>query len=48
MKLNLFFYYKIEFNHDINKISKELLMLANKGKPLNKDANKEEKKFYEE
>ena len=31
-----------------NKRSQELLMLATTGKPLNKDATTEEKKFYEE
>ena len=31
-----------------NKRSQELLMLATTGKPLNKDATEEEKKFYEE
>ena len=31
-----------------NKRSQQLLMLANKGKKLNKDATEEEKKFYEE
>ena len=31
-----------------NKRSQELLMLATTGKPLNKDATKEEKKFYKE
>ena len=29
-----------------NKRSQELLMLVTKGKPLNKDATEEEKKFY--
>ena len=32
----------------INKRYQALLMLATKGKPLNKDATEEEKKFYEE
>ena len=31
-----------------NKRSQELLMLATTGKPLNKNATEEEKKFYEE
>ena len=31
-----------------NKRSQTLLMLATKGKPLNKDATEEEKKFYKE
>ena len=31
-----------------NKKSQELLMRATTGKPLNKDASEEEKKFYEE
>ena len=31
-----------------NKRSQEILMLATTGKSLNKDASKEEKKFYEE
>ena len=31
-----------------NKKSQELLMLATIVKPLNKNASKEEKKFYEE
>ena len=31
-----------------NKRSQELLMVANTGNPLNKDATAEEKKFYEE
>ena len=31
-----------------NKRSQELLLLATTGKPLNKDASEEEKKFYEE
>tara|TARA_Y100001933_G_scaffold231602_1_gene249528 strand:- start:112 stop:306 length:195 start_codon:yes stop_codon:yes gene_type:complete len=31
-----------------NKRSQELLMLATTGKPLNKEATSEEKKFYEE
>ena len=31
-----------------NKRSQELLMLATTGKPLNKDATEEERKFYEE
>ena len=31
-----------------NKRSQELLMLVTKGKPLNKDATEEEKKFYKE
>ena len=31
-----------------NKRSQELLMLATTGKPLNKDATEEEKKFHEE
>ena len=31
-----------------NKKSQELLMLATTGKKLNKDATKEEKKFFEE
>ena len=31
-----------------NKRYQELLMLATTGKPLNKDATEEEKKFYEE
>ena len=31
-----------------NKRYQRLLMLATTGKPLNKDATEEEKKFYEE
>ena len=31
-----------------NKRSQELLMLVTTGKPLNKDATEEEKKFYKE
>ena len=31
-----------------NKRYQELLMLATTGKPLNKDATEEEKKFYKE
>ena len=31
-----------------NKRYQTLLMLANTGKPLNKDATEEEKKFYKE
>ena len=31
-----------------NKRSQELLMLATTGRPINKDATEEEKKFYEE
>ena len=31
-----------------NKRYQTLLMLATKGKPLNKDATEEEKKFYKE
>ena len=31
-----------------NKRLQELLMLATTGKPLNKDATEEEKKFYKE
>jgi len=31
-----------------NKRYQKLLMLATTGKPLNKDASEEEKKFYEE
>ena len=31
-----------------NKRYQELLMLATTGKPLNKDATQEDKKFYEE
>ena len=31
-----------------NKRYQKLLMLATTGKPLNKDATEEEKKFYEE
>ena len=31
-----------------NKRSQELLMLATTGKPLNNNANEEEKKFYAE
>ena len=31
-----------------NKRYQTLLMLASTGKPLNKDATEEEKKFYEE
>ena len=31
-----------------NKRYQQLLMLATTGKPLNKDATEEEKKFYEE